>query len=257
MAMINILAIDLAHSGQFSVKIMVYYLELCSLRSFARALDSESMLSKYNPPPNSLYSLYVGNSLSRNLPWLTYEYSGLNLSRYIYGDSQENWEKAGQDVQSNSLSYRRTKVDAYLGYILNHVINPYIGTNWSYSHQKRNDFRTANTPGVTKGSVTEEVNSLSFLFGLQGKLPINTKWSFAYFIEYLHPYYSKVENSSVDGWEPSDIDGYAYSFTGQLEYLFTEKFDGNHLTGLNPDWRRDRHNANFPVCPGLAGMIAE
>ena len=54
----------------------------------------------------------------------------------FYGDSQEDWEKAGQDVQSNSLSYRRTKVDAYLGYILNHVINPYIGTNWSYSHQK-------------------------------------------------------------------------------------------------------------------------
>ena len=54
-------------------------------------------------------------------------------------------------------------------------------------------------------------------------MPISTKWSFAYFIEYLHPYYSKVENSSLDGWEPSDINGYSYSFTGQLEYLFSEK----------------------------------
>ena len=76
---------------------------------------------------------------------------------------------------------------------------------------------------MTKGSITEEVNSLSLLFGIQGKMPISTKWSFAYFIEYLHPYYSKVENSSLDGWEPSDINGYSYSFTGQLEYLFSEK----------------------------------
>ncbi len=140
-----------------------------------------------------------------------------------YGDTQEYWEKAGQYVQSNSLAYRRTKVDVFFGYILNHLFNPYIGTSWSYSHQERNDFQTSNTPGVTKISITEEVNSLSLLLGFHGRMPINTKWSFAYFLEYLHPYYSKVENSSLAGWEPSNIDGYSFSLTGQLELLIAEK----------------------------------
>jgi hypothetical protein len=140
-----------------------------------------------------------------------------------YGDAREDWQRAGQFEQSNSLAYRRTRVDAFLGYILHHLLNPYIGTSWSYSHQKRSDFHIANSPGKVKKSITEEVNSLSLLLGVQGKMPISTKWFFAYFIEYLLPYYSKVENSSLDGWEPSDIDGYSYSLTGQLEYLFTGK----------------------------------
>ena len=46
--------------------------------------------------------------------------------------------------------------------------------------------------------------------------------SFAYSVEYLIPYHSKVENDSLPGWEPSNIVGYAYSITSQLEYLLTD-----------------------------------
>jgi hypothetical protein len=140
-----------------------------------------------------------------------------------YGDAQEEWKRAGQFEQSNSLTNRRTRVDAFFGYILNHLLNPYIGTTWSYSHQERSDFRIADSPELEHVSVTEEVNSFSLLLGLRGMIPISTKWSFAYFVEYLLPYYSKIENNGLDGWGVSDIDGYAYSLTGQVEYLIAER----------------------------------
>lgn len=140
-----------------------------------------------------------------------------------YDDTQEYWKIANQYEQSNSLTYRRTKVDALIGYVLNHFLNPYIGTSWSYSHQERNNFQTVNSQGVTNTSVTEKANSLSLIVGIRGLIPINTKWSLAYFLEYLLPYYSKVENSSLPGWELSNIDGYSYSLAGKLEYLFTKK----------------------------------
>ena len=140
-----------------------------------------------------------------------------------YGDAREDWQRAGQFEQSNSLAYRRTRVDAFLGYILHHLLNPYIGTSWSYSHQKRSDFYIPDTPEVAQVLVKEEVTSWSLLFGVRGKMPISTKLSFQYFIEYLHPFHSKVENSKLDGWEATDIDGYSYSITGQFEYLMAER----------------------------------
>ena len=138
-----------------------------------------------------------------------------------YGDSQEDWERLGQFEQSNSLSYRQTRINVFGGYVLHHLFNPYIGTNWSYSRQKRSDFQLANTQSIDI-TVKEEVTSLSLLVGVRGKVPIITNWSFSYFIEYLLPYYSKIENDSLDGWEASDNDGYAYSLSGQLEYLINE-----------------------------------
>jgi hypothetical protein len=141
----------------------------------------------------------------------------------IYDDTQEYWRRAGQYEQSNTLSYRRTKVDVYFGYMLNQLVNPYIGTSWSYSSQERYNFQNADTPGVVKNSTTEELNALFLLLGVRGRMPMSLTWSFEYFIEYLRPYYSKVENSLLDEWHASDIDGYAFSLTGQLQYLITDK----------------------------------
>jgi hypothetical protein len=89
-----------------------------------------------------------------------------------YGDSQEDWERSGQFEQSNSLSYRQTRINVFGGYVLHHLFNPYIGTNWSYSRQKRSDFQLANTQSIDI-TVKEEVTSLSLLVGIRGKFPIN------------------------------------------------------------------------------------
>ena len=178
----------------------------------------ELSLSSSNTEVNNLV-LYFDGSKKLNDYFLSFK----GVLPVGYGDAQEDWERAGKFEQSNSLTYRRTRADAFFGYILNHLLNPYIGTSWSYSHQKRSDFHIADTPDVAQVSVTEEVTSWSLLLGVRGNIPISTKWSFAYFIEYLLPYYSKVENDGLDGWEVSDIDGYSYLVSCQLEYLIAER----------------------------------
>lgn len=141
----------------------------------------------------------------------------------IYGDTTEYWKESGQNVQANSFTYRRTNVDALFGFSVSQFINPYIGTGWTYSHQKRYDFHTLNTPGAVPTSISETVHSLSLLLGLRGAIPLKEKWLFTYSIEYSLPYYANVENSYFAGWEPTNIDGYSYSVTGQFEYLIAAK----------------------------------
>ena len=185
--------------------------------SYKEKVPELSLVSS-NTEVNNLV-LYFDGSKKLNDYFLSFK----GILPVSYGDAQEDWERAGQFEQSNTLTYRRTRVDAFFGYFLNHLLNPYIGTSWSYSHQKRSDFHIADTPEVAKFTVKEEVTSWSLLIGVRGNIPISTKWSFQYFIEYLQPFYSKIENSNLDGWEVSDIDGYSYSLTGQLEYIIVER----------------------------------
>ncbi len=137
-------------------------------------------------------------------------------------EGREYWTKGGEFEQVNFLKYRWTRIDAYVGYLLHSLLNPYIGLEWSYSEQKRSGFEVAETPGILSGTATEEANSVLALFGVEGKLPIAARWSLSYSAKYMLPFHSTITNDNLAGWEASDIKGYSYTLTARLHYMFNK-----------------------------------
>jgi len=152
-------------------------------------------------------------------------------------EAQEYWTREGEFEQTNSLTYRWTRIDAHAGYFLHQLLNPYVGIGWSYAEQKRSNFENVNTPGIFDATVTEEVYSFSALFGIQGNIPIAAQLSFLYFAEYLLPFYSNTTNSSLPGWEASNIKGYSYSLSGRLNYSISETLSAAlQISGGSQHW---------------------
>jgi hypothetical protein len=152
-------------------------------------------------------------------------------------EAQEYWTREGEFEQTNSLTYRWTRIDAHVGYFLHKLLNPYVGVNWGYSEQERSNFANISIPGIFAETATEEVYSFSALLGIQGNIPIVSKLSFTYFAEYLLPFYSNTTNSSLPGWEASNIDGYSYSLTGCLNYAFSETLTASlQMSGGSQHW---------------------
>ena len=137
-------------------------------------------------------------------------------------ETKEYWTRKGEFEQANSLEYLWFKIDIHAGYYLHRLLNPYVGISWSYSEQTRSNFENVNNPGVIDQTAVEEVSAFFALLGIQGDIPIASKWSFTYFAEYQLPFYSNTTNSGVPGWEASNIDGYVYALTGSLNYSISE-----------------------------------
>jgi hypothetical protein len=137
-------------------------------------------------------------------------------------NTQEHWTKAEQHEQTNTLAYQWYRVNAHIGYFLHHLLNPYIGVNYSYSEQNRSNFDNVNNPEIIKQTATEEVDSFSLLLGLRGSITIAPKWSLDYLAEYLLAFDSETTNSELPDWKVTDVDGYSYSLAGRLNYYLTD-----------------------------------
>ena len=152
-------------------------------------------------------------------------------------EAREYWTREGSFEQTNSLTYRWTRIDIHGGYFLHKLLNPYVGISWGHSEQERSDFDNVNNPGIISETATEEVSSFSAIFGIQGSILFTAAWSFSYFAEYLLPFYSNTTNTGLPGWEASDIDGYSYAVTGRLGYDFTETVSlALQITGGRQHW---------------------
>jgi opacity protein-like surface antigen len=153
------------------------------------------------------------------------------------GEARENWTSRGEFEQTNSLTYRWFRVQTHAGYFLNQFLNPYVGIGWSYAEQERSNFENVSTAGIFSETATEKVYSFSALFGIQGDIPIATRWSFSYCAEYMLPFYSSITNDSLPGWEASDIDGFSYTLTGRLHYAFSQTVSAAlQVTGGRQQW---------------------
>ena len=141
-------------------------------------------------------------------------------------EARENWSRAGEFEQTNTLAYRQAGISGHVGFFPHRRLNPYIGIKWNYARQERGDFENVNTPGTVDQTATETVNSFSALVGILGSIPFSGKWSFSYFAEYLLPFYSRITNDSLPGWKASNVGGYTVSLTGRLNYAFSETITG-------------------------------
>lgn len=135
------------------------------------------------------------------------------------GEEREYWTRSNELVQTNSLTYRWARADAHAGYFLHRLLNPYIGVQWAYAAQDRNDFEPPGTGGET---AREEVHSFSALLGIQGGLPLGAGLSLAYYAEYMVPFHANVTNSSLPGWEATDTGGYAFAASARLNYAYSK-----------------------------------
>lgn len=137
-------------------------------------------------------------------------------------DDQEKWQLSGNTVQTNSLKNSWTRIDGFIGYPLNLLLNPYLGLRWSECRQERSDFISLFGPPVEPISI-ETVIAKYILLGIRGDVVLHQNWAFGYGLEYLHPVSVKVENSAIPGWQVSDVDGYSIALSSQLVYLFSNK----------------------------------
>lgn len=134
--------------------------------------------------------------------------------------SREYWTRRGEFAQSNALTYLWIRADTHVGYFLHPMLNPYIGIQWTYAEQERSSFDNGSA-GILDVTATEEAAAFSALFGFQGVFPLAARWAFSYAAEYSLPFYAKVTNSSLPGWEATNIRGYSYALTGRLHYAFS------------------------------------
>ena len=179
--------------------------------------------------------------------WVLYLEARKALERFFMGarvhiplstdEAQEYWTRGGEFEQTNSLTYQRTRADAHMGYFLHRLLKPYIGIEWGYAKQKRSRFENVDIPGIYDQTATEKVYSFAALLGIRGEVALAAAWSLSYFAEYLLPFYSNITNDGLPGWEASNIDGYSYSFSGQLNYAFSESVSAAlRVTGGRQHW---------------------
>ncbi len=158
----------------------------------------------------------------------------------LRGDDSEKWRVSDILTQQNTLKYAWTRIDAVVGYRLNSYINPYLGLRWSDSEQKRSEFVVLGTPIEDRS--TEDVTAWFITFGIRGEVLLKPRWCVSYSGSYFEPVYSKVENSSIPGWEVANTDGHAFEFEGQAAYAYTETISivftlyGGKMHWKGSDW---------------------
>jgi hypothetical protein len=138
-------------------------------------------------------------------------------------DSQEEWLVNGALAQTNSLSYGITQLAAFIGYPIAPLFNPYLGLRSTWSNQQRSDFKDHAGSVLSSSKITETITAHFISLGVKGNMPISTKWEVACGAEYNFPYYAKVTNDGLPGWETTNINGYSWVAFGELLYIFREK----------------------------------
>ena len=138
-------------------------------------------------------------------------------------DSQEEWLVNGTLAQTNSLSYGITQLAIFIGYPVVPLFNPYLGLRSTWSNQKRSYFRESDGTLISFSGITESIKAHYVSLGFRGGLPISKDWGISYGAEYNFPYYSKVTNDGLPGWETTNTNGYSWSAYSKLHYIFREK----------------------------------
>ena len=82
---------------------------------------------------------------------------------------------------------------------------------------------------MSSSRITETVKAHYVSFGLKGGLPLSRDWEISYGVEYNFPYYSKVTNDGLPGWETTNINGYSWDVSGELLYILEEKLSLSFL----------------------------
>jgi len=138
-------------------------------------------------------------------------------------DSQEEWLVNGTLTQTDSLSYGITQLAAFTGYPIAPLFNPYLGLRSTWSNQQRSDFKDQAGSALSSSKITETIIAHYISLGVKGKMSISTKWEVACGAEYNFPYYTKVTNDGLPGWETTNLNGHSWIAFGELLYIFREK----------------------------------
>jgi len=136
--------------------------------------------------------------------------------------SRETWLTNNLLDQSNSLEYGLYRFDIFTGYIFSQFFNPLIGVRSTWSRQQRSNFRDQTNQLLYSTEITEKVRAHYLLFGFRGDLPLPGNWKASYGAEYNLPFYSRVENTGLPGWEATDMGGYSWEAYGELTYVLRD-----------------------------------
>ena len=139
-------------------------------------------------------------------------------------DSTEEWFANTTLGQTNLLSYEKFQAATFMGYSFNQIFNPYLGLRSVWSYQDRSDFRNYDRVLISSARITETVKAHYISLGFRGGWPIAKIWELTYGAEYNLPYYEKVTNDGLPGWEARNTNGYLWSIFGEMSYVFEEKF---------------------------------
>ena len=155
-------------------------------------------------------------------------------------DSQEEWSVNGTLTQTDSLSYEVTQLATFIGYPVAPSFNPYLGLRSTWFNQERSDFRESDGALISSSRITESIKAHYISLGLRGGLPISKDWVIFYDAEYNFPYYSKVTNDGLPGWETTNINGYSWKVSGELLYILKEKLSLSLLLSASRiHWKGD------------------
>lgn len=210
----------------------------------AIGIGSEQLSYKENVPDINLKSSATVHNWTlgfEGLKRLEHVFCGINGIIPAYRvDDNEKWIVSGTLNQTNSLQYGWTRIDAFLGWPLTPFFNPYLGLRWAEATQKRSDFVVLGTP--VSGSAAETIMARFLMLGINGNVSLAPCWNLTYLISYFDPFYSKVTNSALPGWETSGKGGYTIEFKGKAEYLYTRRLSivfllyGGRMQWKGSDW---------------------
>lgn len=193
-------------------------------RRFSIAVGWEHLEYKEYEPDTGLYSnAEVKNCVVGIEGLKQWESSFIGINAVIpilKVADKEKWFFLGSSYQINTLRYRWTRINGYIGYPLDYRLNPYVGLHWSESKQERLDFLGSGAP--FEGNAIEVVNSYSLLFGIRADGYCTSRWEWNYRLEYFIPIDVEVTNSNLPDFEASEKDGYTIELKGGLKYSYTE-----------------------------------
>ena len=147
-------------------------------------------------------------------------------------ESKEEWLVNGMLTQTDSLSYGVVQLTAFIGYPVAQLFNPYFGLRSTWSNQKRSDFKEPTGTIISSLEITESITAHYLSLGFRSKLPVSKKWEVSYGVEYNFPYYTKITNDGLPGWETSNINGYSWSAFSELTYNMREKLSLSLLLSI-------------------------
>ena len=161
----------------------------------------------------------------------------------VNSDKKEEWLINGMIDQTNSLKFGKAQFAALIGYPYSPLFNPYLGHRSTWSNQQRSDFRSYDGSFLSAAKITEKLSAHYFSLGFQGGSPLSENWGITFGAEYNLPYYSKVTNNGLPGWEAKNINGYLWNVYSELSYIFKKQFSislllcGGHNHWDGSAWR--------------------